>query len=111
MDPGWQLQQAQEDQFNAGQPWDYVASSSVIGGHNAGVVGRPNKTNGRLVTWAKAIEFTPSFYEHLNDESYAWPTLEECNAVTGEDAEHASYVDLEKYVTLVAQQKAQAVAA
>jgi hypothetical protein len=106
VDPGWQLQAAQEDQFNQGQPWDYVAGSNVIGGHNAGIVGHPTDHNGRLVTWAKAIEFTPSFYENLNDESFCFPTLEECNAVTGQDAEHADYVDLEKYVTLVAQQKA-----
>lgn len=106
VDPGWQLQQAQEDQFNSANPvWDYVAGSTVIGGHNAGAVGHPGDGNGRLVTWARAIQFTPVFYEHLNDESFAWPTLEECNAVTGEDAEHASYVDLEKYVTLIAQQK------
>lgn len=103
---GINVQQAQEDQFNAGQPWDYVPGSQIVGGHWIEVVGRPSATHGRLVTWAEAILFTLKFYENLNDETFGWVDPERYNQVTGETLEHHTNADIEKYITLIAAQKA-----
>jgi hypothetical protein len=99
---GVQLQQAQEDQFSAGQPWDYVASSPVIGGHYIPVMGPTG-----LVSWARRVGYTQAFYEHCCDEAYAYIDNERYKAVTGLTAEKFSDQDLERYIVLVAQAKSQ----
>lgn len=101
---GVQFQQAQMDQFDAGQPWSYVSGSSVEGGHWIIVVSR-----GGLITWGHRGGYVDDWYTNLNDESYGWYDLTEYNAVTGETAEHFHQTDVQKYMTLVAQGKAQTV--
>ena len=102
---GFVVQEAQEDQFDRGLPWNYVPGSPEVGGHWVEVMGRPNSTYGALVTWGQRQLFTHSFYEQLNDESFAWIDPERYNRVTGETAEHFTEQDLEKYLTLVAAAK------
>lgn len=97
---GFQFQSAQMNQFDAGQPWSYVNGSPIEGGHWVIVESR----NG-LITWGERIGYAPNWYAMLNDESYAWVSLEQYNTVTGESAEHWTQTDLSKYITLVAQAK------
>lgn len=98
---GVRFQQAQMDQFDAGQAWRYVPGSPEEGGHWIIVVSR----NG-LITWGCRSGYVADWYTNLNDESFAWTDPLEVNRVTGQSAEHFSQQDLAKYVTLVAQQKA-----
>ena len=98
---GVAIQQAQEDQFNEGVPWNYVAGSPVVGGHWVEVMGRLH-----LITWAINKAFTNSFYTNLNDETYAWIDPERYNRVTGLTLEKLNDADLEKYLALVAAAKA-----
>jgi hypothetical protein len=102
---GFAVQEAQEDQFARGLPWDYVHGSPIVGGHWVEVMGRPNSTYGALITWGQRQLFTHAFYEQLNDESFAWIDPERYNRVTGETAEHFSDQDLEKYLRLVGEAK------
>lgn len=98
---GVNLQQAQEDAFPG--TWDYVADSETVGGHCIPIVG-----NKGLISWGDRVPFTTSFFEKLCDEFYGFIDPLLYNAVTGETAEHLNDQDLEKYVVLVAQQKAAA---
>lgn len=99
--------QAQMDQFSAGAPWDYAAGSPDEGGHWIEVMGA-NPTYGALITWAQRVLFTHTFYLRQNDETFAYVDPLRYNAVTGETAEHYLDQDLEKFLILVAQQKAAA---
>lgn len=94
---------AQMDQFDAGQPWDYVAGSPAEGGHYIPVMG----DNG-LISWGERVGFTRTFYAKQSDEAYAYVDPERYSGVTGETLEHFSDADLEKFLTLVAQAKASA---
>ena len=49
--------------------------------------------------------WTDSYYRHRNDETICYVSMDRYNAVTGESAEGFADVDLEKFVTLVAQAK------
>ncbi|MGO9902625.1 MAG: hypothetical protein ACLP0J_23730 [Solirubrobacteraceae bacterium] len=103
---GIQLQQAQMDQFDAQQPWDYVAGSQGLGGHYVPVVGRASVDNSGLITWAERHGFTRAFYTNCNDEAYAYIDPERYNAVTGEAPGDYTDQDLEKFIGAFAQQQA-----
>jgi hypothetical protein len=98
---GVNLQQAQESAFPG--TWDYNASSQTVGGHCVPVMG-----NNGLISWGDRVQFTPAFFEKLNDEQYGFIDPLRYNAVTGDTLEHFNDADLEKFVTLVAQAKAAA---
>ena len=98
---GINVQQAQEDQFNSGEPWNYVPGSPIVGGHWIEVLGKWH-----LITWAENKQFTASFYTELNDETFAWIDPLRYSAVTGKDSEGHNDQDLELYITLVAAAKA-----
>lgn len=74
---GFQVQEAQEEQFNAGQPWDYVPGSPIIGGHYVVPTGRVSPADNGLLTWGKRQSFTQRFYENLCDEAWVAVTEEE----------------------------------
>lgn len=69
---GASIQQAQEDQFSAGKPWDYVAGSPFVGGHAFGLQRRAaaGLSKLRLVTWGQLWPATTSFYNECVDERY-----------------------------------------
>lgn len=98
---GFNFQQAQMDQFDAGQSWSYVKGSPIEGGHWIIVTSR----NG-LITWGTREGYLDSWYTNLCSCAYGWYDLLEYNAVTGETAEHFDDTDVEKYMTLVAAAKA-----
>jgi hypothetical protein len=67
---GINLPQSAEDQFNAGQPWDYVRGSRILGGHCV-PVGR-YQADGTIdgVTWAQVQSMTPAFWQHYVEEGW-----------------------------------------
>lgn len=59
------------DQFNRGQPWDYIVGSYSQGGHYIPIVGRLPNGNFLCVTWGKLQEVTPKFLSRYCDEAIA----------------------------------------
>jgi hypothetical protein len=60
------LPQCAEDQFNAGQPWDYVKGSPIVGGHDVLLVeyrpeSLPSNPAWLVVTWGKRWLVTDAF--------------------------------------------------
>jgi len=78
---GITVQAAQMQQFNAGQPWDWVAGSPVDGGHSVlsggyGVAGsRLGIGDVDFITWAKETSFTDSYWARGIEEAWIviWP--------------------------------------
>lgn len=68
---GVQVTDANQREFEAGQPWD--DSGTVEGGHS--VLSGGYTPDIRFITWAAETEFTPAFVEHLVDEAWVvvWP--------------------------------------
>lgn len=99
------VQEAQQQQFDAQEPWEHVPGSPEVGGHWVEVMGRPDPAHGALITWAERVRFGLPFYEQQNDEAYAYVDPERYNRVTGKTAEHYSDQDLEEFLTLVVQSK------
>lgn len=65
---------ANQDEFSAGQPWDYVAGSPLDGGHSITGVGYGQDII-RFVTWAQETEWTEAFRTHQVEEAWVviWP--------------------------------------
>lgn len=101
---GFNFQTAQMDQFDNGEPFAYVQGSSIEGGHWVITTSR----NG-LITWGARQGYLDSWFTNLCSCAYGWYDLLEYNAKTGESAEHFSDTDVEKYMTIAAAQKAQAI--
>jgi hypothetical protein len=74
---GVSLQQAQEDQFSNGQPWDYVEGDPFIGGHGIALQRRAVGGVGtlRYITWGAVQPATRKFQYfctgHGNGEAWA----------------------------------------
>jgi hypothetical protein len=68
------LDEAQADQFDRGEPWDYVATSPEWGGHATALDGYSIDRFG-LVTWAEQTEMTLAFLAHQVEEVWLvlWP--------------------------------------
>ena len=49
------------NQFNAGQPWDYVAGASLAGGHDVPIVKYDRDGTIWIVTWGQLWPVTPAF--------------------------------------------------
>jgi hypothetical protein len=64
---GLTVSQANEDQFNAGRPWDYVKGSRSLGGHCI-LIGAYGPSKWRGVTWGAEQDITPAFYQHQVNE-------------------------------------------
>ena len=78
---GINVQAAQQDQFSAGQPWDWVPGSAIEGGHSIVVGGygepRPGALAGDedMITWAEETSFTDNFWSAGTEECWVviWP--------------------------------------
>jgi hypothetical protein len=78
---GINVQQAQQAQFGAGQPWDWVSGSPIDGGHSIIVGGYGEPRAGQLggdedfITWAEETSFTDSFWAQGTEEAWVviWP--------------------------------------
>jgi hypothetical protein len=70
-----------QQEFAAGQPWDYVASSPVDGGHSVitGGYGTPGAGplggDERFITWAAETSFTDAYWANEVEEAWVvvWP--------------------------------------
>ena len=78
---GFNVQQANEQQFSAGLPFDYVPGSRIVGGHSVLVGGYGTPGAGalggdeRFITWAAETSFTDAFWSREVGECWAviWP--------------------------------------
>jgi len=96
---GFEFPASAMDQFNAGEPWDYVAGAKIEGGHYVPVVGSlhaPDQAS--AITWGKRQVFTRDFYEHYNDEAWAYITPEQLRS----DGTGLHGFDMEKLNTFLA---------
>jgi hypothetical protein len=58
------------DQFNAGQPWDVVAGSTIEGGHYVPFVAK--RDNLEVVTWGRTQQMTVKFFEKYCDQAIVY---------------------------------------
>jgi hypothetical protein len=66
---GFEVPQSAMDQFNAGEPWDYVGDDNIEGGHYVPAVGSTNSSGEvTVLTWGQRQLMTKSFFEHYVDE-------------------------------------------
>lgn len=72
---GMNVPQSAEDQFNNGEPWDYVRGSRSLGGHCV-LLGAYGAGAWKVVTWGAEQEMTDSFYRHEVDEVWLPVTTE-----------------------------------
>lgn len=78
---GVTVSQANQQQFSAGQPWDWDPSSPADGGHSiiTGGYGTPGAGalggDERFITWATETSFTDAFWANAVDEAWVviWP--------------------------------------
>lgn len=74
---GANVQQANVDQFDAQQPWDYVPGSPLAGGHaiDSGGYETSAAHDVKIVTWAQVVAFTDAFVSNLVEEAWVviWP--------------------------------------
>jgi hypothetical protein len=68
---------ANMDEFNNGQPWDFVSASALDGGHSVvagGYLGTASN-DVRFITWAQETGFTDAFWAHQAEEAWVviWP--------------------------------------
>ena len=70
IDIGIQLPQSAMTQFNAGQSWELVNGSSILGGHSVCVLGY-DMYGVYLVTWGKVVFASWAFFSQYCDEAYA----------------------------------------
>lgn len=103
---GIQFPQSAMDQTNAGQIWSVVPGAKIEGGHYIPLVGHPTTAVWTCVTWGQRQTMTPQFLTAYCDEAWAWIDAERYSQVTGKTQQGFRDIDLEKYLTLVAQQKA-----
>jgi hypothetical protein len=95
--PGFAVIQANMDQFDAGEPWDYVSGSPDVGGHSVLVGGYGTAPAGsapqvgadeKFITWAEETSFTDRFWARSVQECWAviWPEhLESAEFLAGVD--------------------------
>lgn len=70
-----------EDEFSAGEPWDYSSGGMNVGGHSVLTGGYGPAGTGalggdeRFITWAEETSFTDSFWLHEVEEAWVviWP--------------------------------------
>lgn len=75
---GFNVTSANERQFDAGQPWDYVSGSPYVGGHSVFGGGYRGVTSGgdvQFVTWAQQTSFTDTCRTRQWEEAWVviWP--------------------------------------
>jgi hypothetical protein len=78
---GITVSEANQQEFGAGQPWDYDPASPVDGGHSVitGGYGTPGAGplggDERFITWAAETSFTDAFWANSVDEAFVviWP--------------------------------------
>jgi hypothetical protein len=96
----WNFTDQMMNQFDAGQPWQYVANATAEGGHYTAGVGP-----GHTLSWTRNQGFTVACYTQQSTELSSYITAERYNQVTGQTMEHYKDADLEKFTVMAAQTK------
>lgn len=67
---------ANQQQFAAGQPWDYDPASPIDGGHSV-ITGGYDAVSRRFITWAVETSFTRAYWANQVDEAWVviWPEM------------------------------------
>jgi hypothetical protein len=71
---GFNIQQAQVDQFNSGNDWGYVSGSQTVGGHDVPLVAYYTDGSFDAISWGRRVHCAPSFVataSGLIDEAHA----------------------------------------
>ena len=84
---GFQVPRSAMQQFDYGKPWTYVGDTDIIGGHCICIVGRPTAESLEGITWGSTQQMSMRFFQHYNDESYGFFTVESLNKMTGKSPE------------------------
>lgn len=89
IDIGFNVPQSAMDQFDAGQPWNDVGDTNIIGGHSIPVMGYGSLGN-TSITWGKRQPMNWAFWKRYVDEAYAiitkdWLTQAQTTPVYGLD--------------------------
>lgn len=110
VDLGVIVTQAQVEQFNAHQPWDYVKGSPTEGGHAIPAVGKGH--GGRVkgdwaasVSWGEWIALTGNFLKKQVDEAHAKINPIRVRAATGRSPEGYTPDQLIQFLASIAKQK------
>ena len=93
---GFEFPSSAMSQFNSGsQIWSVVSKNSqILGGHYVNVFGRNAAGNILLSTWGKTWSMTPQFAQYYNDETIAWVSVENINAISQLNPEGLNIVQL-----------------
>lgn len=67
---GLNLPQSAMDQFNSGQAWDVVGSTTDLGGHDVPLVGYDGQFF-YCVTWGRLQNLTPAFLSKYSEEAHS----------------------------------------
>jgi hypothetical protein len=92
------------DQLNAGQVSSVVPGTQIEGGQYVPLLGHPIPGIWTCVTWGRGQTMTAQFLSKYCDEAWAWIDPKRYSQVTGQTPQRFRDVDLEKYLTAVAQQ-------
>ena len=76
---GVNLPQSAEDQFNAGQPWQYVKGSPIIGGHCVPALRYRHDGSTDVITWAAVVKVMGLFWRHFVEEGWFVLTKDRAN--------------------------------
>lgn len=99
---GVQLQQQQEDDFNADKQLTWNPSSPTIGGHDELIVGHPTAGIWTGAMWKRRFTMTPSVIINTCDEAWSYFDPEMISAVTGKSYEGYDPALLQEYLATVA---------
>jgi hypothetical protein len=79
---GINVPQSAMDQFNAGEPWDYVGDQNIVGGHAIPVQYWATDVIGEIevVTWGQRQRMTRSFWVHYVEEAWVVFSNDSLNA-------------------------------
>ena len=67
---GLQIQDAQQDQFDAGQPWAMVPGKPIEGGHAVNAINATADGNIDIGTWGKVQPVTQAYFQSQCDECW-----------------------------------------
>jgi hypothetical protein len=95
---GFDVQNANMSDFDAGRPWDYHKNSPIVGGHGVltgGYMGA-SANDMRFITWAEETGFTDAFWDKIvaNSDGEGWVVIWPENLGTKQFVEGIDYDQL-----------------
>jgi hypothetical protein len=75
IDIGFNVPRSAMNEFNAGQPWNTVTDTNIVGGHSVCVLGAGG-LGCTCITWGKRQSMSWDFFSKFCDEAYALVTID-----------------------------------